>query len=82
MFDHTVSATEANRQFSRLLREVQDGGRITITKQGRPVPLLVPADAKRRRASASVLERFDKLSAEGLLIEYQGTLDRDELHRR
>lgn len=82
MLDHTVNATEANRQFSRLLREVQDGGRITITKEGRPVAVLVPVDAERPRVSASVLERFDKLSAEGLPIDYQGKLDRDELHRR
>ena len=82
MLDHTVNATDANRQFSRLLREAQDGGRITITKEGRPVAVLVSVDAENPRASASALERFDKLFAEGLLIDYQGNLDRDELHQR
>ncbi|HWK46494.1 MAG TPA: type II toxin-antitoxin system prevent-host-death family antitoxin [Stellaceae bacterium] len=50
MPDGTVNATEANRQFSRLLREVEDGGRITITKDRHPVAVLVPARNERRRA--------------------------------
>jgi prevent-host-death family protein len=82
MPDGTVTATEANRQFSRLLREVEEGGRITITKAGRPVAVLVPADEDRHRASASALERFDSLAARGLAIGFTGGIDRDALHRR
>ena len=82
MLNHTVNATEANRQFSRLLRDVQDGSRVTITKEGRPVAVLIPANTERPRASPSLLERFDQLSGQGLAIDYAGGLDRDELHRR
>ena len=82
MLDGTVNATEANRQFSRLLREVENGGRITITKDGTPVAVLVPAGEERRRASAAVLQRFEALSSIGLPIGFTGGIDRDELHRR
>jgi len=83
MPDGTVNTTEAKQQFSRLLREVEDGGRITITKDGRPVAVLVPVGQERRRASASVLERFEALSHRGLTISFTtGGIDRDELHRR
>lgn len=40
--DQTVSAAEANRSFSRLLREVREGQSFTITAHGRAVARLVP----------------------------------------
>ncbi len=82
MPDGVVSATEASRQFSRLLREVEGGGRVTITKDGRPVAVLIPAGAQRSALPAAVLERFDALAAAGLPIGYAGGLDRDALHSR
>ncbi len=82
MPDGAVNATEANRQFSRLLREVENGGRITITKDGNPVAVLVPAGEERRRASAAALERFDAATSRGLTIGFTGGINRDELHRR
>ncbi len=40
-----VSAAEANRNFSALLRRVQQGERVTITSRGRPVAEIVPPRA-------------------------------------
>jgi prevent-host-death family protein len=40
--DETVSAAEANRRFSSILRGVRDGCSYTITSHGRPVARLVP----------------------------------------
>jgi len=40
--DLTVPAAEANRSFSKLLRVVRDGGRVTITSYGEPVAELGP----------------------------------------
>jgi prevent-host-death family protein len=82
MPDGTVTATEANRQFSRLLREVEEGGRITITKDGRPVAILVPVGDERQEALAAAVERFDALAARGLPLGILGGIDRDALHRR
>jgi prevent-host-death family protein len=38
----TVSAAEANRQFSRLLREVGDGQSYVVTNHGKPVAQITP----------------------------------------
>jgi prevent-host-death family protein len=40
--EDTISAADANRNFSRLLRAVRAGRRITVTSHGRPVARLVP----------------------------------------
>ena len=37
-----VSAAEANRRFSRLLREVRAGRSYVVTSHGRPVARIVP----------------------------------------
>jgi prevent-host-death family protein len=42
--DRTVTAADANRGFSKLLREVQGGDSFIITAHGRPVARIVPFD--------------------------------------
>ena len=39
-----ISAAEANRAFSRVLREVREGKRYVVTSHGRPVARLTPYD--------------------------------------
>jgi prevent-host-death family protein len=67
----TVSAAEANRSFSKLLRAARDGARVTITSHGEPVAELGPvtrADreeeelVRRRTAHAFLLKRWNTLS--------------------
>jgi prevent-host-death family protein len=41
----TIGAYEAKTHLPRLLDEVEQGERITITKHGRPVAVLVPPEA-------------------------------------
>jgi prevent-host-death family protein len=41
-----VTASEANRQFSKLLRKVGNGETYTITNHGEPVATLAPSPAK------------------------------------
>lgn len=43
--DQLIAAAEANRSFSRLLREVQGGQSFVITSHGKPVARIVPCDA-------------------------------------
>jgi prevent-host-death family protein len=38
----TVTAAEANRQFSAVLREVAQGGRVLVTSRGKPVATIEP----------------------------------------
>jgi len=40
--DQAISAAEANRQFSKLLRAVRRGHSYVVTSHGRPVAKIVP----------------------------------------
>ena len=80
----TVSAREANQEFSALLSRVEHGEEILITKRGRPVAILGPYNlptmtAERQRA----IRRAIKIMARGLpwgigLRRFK----RDEMHGR
>ena len=55
----TVSAREANQQFSKLLEAAVEGEEVTITRRGVPVAKLVPvggpnagSEGERRKATA------------------------------
>jgi len=41
-----ISAADANRGFSDLLRKVREGRSFVVTSHGRPVARLVPIDAR------------------------------------
>ena len=43
----TVSLTTASQEFSRLIREVERGESVLITRRGRPIAKLVPHSAGR-----------------------------------
>jgi prevent-host-death family protein len=42
--EEAVSAADANRKFSVLLRKVREGRSYVVTSHGKPVARLVPAD--------------------------------------
>jgi prevent-host-death family protein len=48
-----VSAADANRRFSDLLRGVRKGRTYVVTSHGRPVAKLVPAERDERNAAAA-----------------------------
>jgi prevent-host-death family protein len=79
--DEMVSATEANRSFSHLLRRVKEEGQaFTVTSHGGPVARIVPckaAEADRMAARAELLARL-----EGQAVENIGRWRRDELYER
>ena len=54
----SVTATEANRSFSKLLRAVERGERVEITSHGRKVAVLAPSDEEdtRRERQIKALE--------------------------
>jgi prevent-host-death family protein len=62
---HTISAAEANRQFSSLLRQVSQGETVTVLSHGRPVATISPAadarelDHDRAKARARLLARLN-----------------------
>jgi prevent-host-death family protein len=82
--DETITAAEANRSFSRLLRGVQQGQSYLVTSHGRPVARLVPPDQDnevtlrfRKAARRALLERVAKQPTIDI-----GTWTRDELYER
>ncbi len=53
MSEESMTATSANRQFSTVLRKVEEGNVIEVTNHGRVVAYVVPAAAfKPNRAAA------------------------------
>jgi prevent-host-death family protein len=85
----SIGAREANRSFSKILREAENGKTITITRNGRPVarlipaPVLVPAGAEsltedeRSKAHKRLMDLLDK----GFDLGGKG-FTRDEMHER
>jgi prevent-host-death family protein len=76
----TVSAADANRHFSAMLKDVSRGIRITVLSRGRPVAALVPvaeAQRERREARADLLKRLRSQAASG-----KRNWTREELYER
>jgi prevent-host-death family protein len=65
----TVTATEANRQFSAVLRDVADGHRVLITSRGKAVATIEPVRPRVRAglsaAKRRLLEHLDSMPVLG-----------------
>lgn len=53
----TVTAAEANRQFSAVLREVAQGERVMVTSRGKPVATIEPMRSRATAARAGAAKR-------------------------
>lgn len=76
--ERSVSAAEANRKFSKLLKMVRDGHSYIVTSHGKAVAKLVPlqkSDSVTRRARAALV---DRLRSERVVNA--GRWTRDELY--
>ncbi len=74
-----ISASDANRSFSSLLRQVAQGQRFTVLSHGRPVATIAPAqEAKATRAASrrALLARLAQQPATGAPRSWQ----RDDLY--
>jgi prevent-host-death family protein len=58
-----VGSFEAKTHLSALLDEVARGESITISKHGRPVAMLVPADANVSTSGGDLVKRFENFRA-------------------
>ncbi len=76
----TVSAADANRHFSAMLKEVSRGTRITVLSRGRPVATIIPvaeAQHERREARVALMKRLQSQPMSG-----RRTWTREELYER
>jgi prevent-host-death family protein len=78
VMEEAVSAADANRRFSLLLRGVREGRSYVVTSHGRPVARLIPAgrlDGVTTSAHSSLLSRLEKQP-----VIDAGRWTRDELY--
>ena len=74
-----VSASEANRRFSHLLREVREGHTFIVTSHGKPVARITPHT--KETASEKAREAFFR-RLESQPVRNIGRWTRDELYER
>lgn len=74
-----ISASQANRSFSSLLRRVAQGQRFTVLSHGRPVATIAPADQARGAQGTArrvLLARLATQPATGTPLDWR----RDDLY--
>jgi prevent-host-death family protein len=74
-----VSASEANRSFSALLRQVAEGQSFTVQSHGRPVATLAPVQTARPSLSSARQALLARLAAQPASGEPR-TWRREELY--
>ncbi|SMH56855.1 type II toxin-antitoxin system Phd/YefM family antitoxin [Mesorhizobium australicum] len=76
-----VTAAEANRDFSKLLKRVKEGDTVVITNHGTTIATLAPADADdlaaRQKALDALVERLQSQPVKNI-----GKWTRDEANER
>lgn len=78
--EETVSAAEANREFSKLLRGVREGNSYVVTSHGRPVAKLVPVSKSPEEREAAFEKLMARLRSQPVMNI--GRWTRDELYER
>ena len=74
-----ISAAEANRRFSHLLREVRKGHSFIVTSHGKPVAKITPhtKESASERAREAFFRRLEAQPVRNI-----GRWTRDELYKR
>jgi prevent-host-death family protein len=76
--DETISAADANREFSRVLRGVREGNSYTVTSHGRPVARIVPVDEDRNAREEAKRRLIAELKTRRIV--HAGPWTRDDLY--
>lgn len=76
--EEAVSAADANRKFSLILRGVRDGNSYIVTSHGRPVARIVPVDRRESVVSGARVALLSRLERQPVVNA--GRWTRDELY--
>jgi prevent-host-death family protein len=76
--DKAISAADANRNFSKLLRDVREGQSYVVTSHGRPVAKIMPVGADVGLEKRNLAALLARLRAEPIVDV--GRWSRDELY--
>jgi prevent-host-death family protein len=79
----TITAAEANRQFSSVLRTVAQGQTVLVTSRGKPVATIAPAHldaavAAREQARQRLIDHLRQVRPTGVPRDWT----RDDLYQR
>jgi prevent-host-death family protein len=78
VMEEAVSAADANRKFSQLLRSVREGRSYVVTVHGKPVAKIVPIGKHDKVVSAARRILFARLRSQP--VHNVGRWTRDELY--
>jgi prevent-host-death family protein len=80
----SVSAREANQQFSKILGEAAGGEEIVITRRGQPVAVISPyRPSERTPEQLAAIERLVEMMRHGFIKGVEKRrYTRDEMHER
>ena len=76
--DRAVTAADANRKFSSILRTVRNGKSYVVTVHGKPVAKILPVSEDEQKRTAARAALFARLEAQPAINI--GRWTRDELH--
>jgi prevent-host-death family protein len=76
--DQSISAADANRNFSMLLRGVRDGQSYVVTSHGKPIARIIPADEPDTAAEGARLALLTRLRNQPAIDV--GRWTRDEIY--
>jgi prevent-host-death family protein len=76
--EKAISAADANRKFSQLLRDVREGQSYVVTSHGKPVARIGPFKANGAAAASARASLLSRLRAERVVKI--GRWKRDELY--
>jgi len=76
----TITASEANRQFSKLLKEVSSGESYTVISRGKAVAVMNPVSSGESRRSTARRQLLQRLKAAKVTGPVEWT--RDELYEK
>ncbi|MBZ5573274.1 MAG: type II toxin-antitoxin system prevent-host-death family antitoxin [Acidobacteriia bacterium] len=76
--EKVISAADANRKFSQLLREVRDGQSYVVTSHGRAVARITPAKQEATMVASARSSLLNRLRSERVIKI--GRWKRDELY--
>lgn len=76
--DEAVSAADANRRFSVILRGVREGNSYVVTSHGKPVARILPADTQEETRSGARSALLSRLAKQPVVNA--GRWSRDELY--
>lgn len=78
--DTAISAAEANRNFSHVLREVRGGATYVVTAHGKPVARIVPCDTANQDQRAARERLMQRLTSQPASETPIGPWSREELY--